>query len=106
MIDDFKAGEIIFNRILDILPYINEGGMLSSVNERFRILKYSKSGKFESHTDGLFPRELNDYYERSVFTLQMYLNDSNGGDTIFYHDKHFKSGEFACSPKNGRLAIF
>jgi prolyl 4-hydroxylase len=112
MIDDFKAAEIILSRIRDILPKINEGGILSCVNQRFRILKYSESGKFETHIDGLFPRDMDDYSERSVFTLHIYLSDSNGngGETIFYDNTGslFEKGSesFACIPKKGRLAIF
>jgi prolyl 4-hydroxylase len=107
MIDDFKASSMIFERIQNILPLFNEGGMLSSVNERFRILKYNKDGKFETHYDGLFPRDLDEYSERSVFTLHIYLNEgSNGGETIFYHNKLFEGGEFKCIPKKGRIAIF
>jgi prolyl 4-hydroxylase len=107
MIDDFKASDIIFKRIQNILPYFNEGGALSSVNERFRILKYRKGGKFEAHTDGLFPRTLKEFSERSVFTLHLYLNEgSNGGETIFYHNNLFEGGEFKCLPKKGRIAIF
>jgi hypothetical protein len=90
------------------LPYISEGGVLSSINERFRILKYVKGNKFKDHCDGLFPRTLDDKWERSVFTLHLYLNEgSDGGETIFYHPTHFgKEKQFKCVPKKGRIAVF
>ena len=109
MIDDFKAGEIILKRLENVLPTVNEGGILSSVNERLRVLKYSKNNEFKTHNDGLFPRELNGVSERSVITLQIYLNDNEkGGETIFYNDNLFKDskGEYRCQPKKGRVAIF
>ena len=49
-----------------------------------RIVKYEDGGHFEVHKDGTFV--VNDDV-RSVFTLQIYLNDDfEGGNTIFYDD--------------------
>jgi prolyl 4-hydroxylase len=107
VVNDLKASDIIFERIRNILPYFNEGGILSSVYERFRILKYNKHGKFTVHMDGLNPRICEGYSERSVFTLHIYLNEGTcGGETIFYNDKWLESGGFKCAPKKGRIAIF
>ncbi len=89
---------------------MSEGGVLSCVNERLRFLKYTEGNKFERHCDGLFPRKIKDgNLERSVFTMHLYLCDSEeGGATIFYDDDLFEStrGEFRCEAKKGRLAIF
>jgi prolyl 4-hydroxylase len=107
IINDLQASNIIFDRIQNILPYFNEGGILSSINERFRILKYNEGGKLKFHNDVLFPRIHNQYSERSVFTLHIYLNDVvKGGETIFYHNKWFTSEGLKCVPRKGRIAIF
>jgi prolyl 4-hydroxylase len=109
MIDDFKTSEIIIERIKNILPIVNEGGILSSVNERFRFLKYFPGNKFKNHSDGLFERKLTDHLERSVFTIQIYLNEeTTGGETIFFNEDLFEEtdGIFKCEPKKGRIVIF
>jgi len=107
MIDDYESAELIKSRIINILPFANQGGVLSSVNERFRFLKYSPGNEFKTHMDGRFSRTIRNYEETSVFTMHIYLNESSkGGETIFYDDKFFENGMFYCEPKRGRLAIF
>ncbi len=107
MIDDFGLADLLLKRVENTLPKANEGGILSSINERFRILKYNKNNQFKTHSDGLFFRQINEITERSVFTLLIYLNDNGKeGETIFYNKDFFESGEYRCKPKKGRVAIF
>jgi hypothetical protein len=107
MIDDFESTDIIKKRLINILPLANQGGILSSVNERLRFLKYVPGNKFETHMDGRFSREIGGLEETSVFTIQIYLSEGFlGGETIFYDDNFWKDGKFKCEPKKGRIAIF
>ena len=107
MIDDFDSAELIKERIINILPIVNQGGVLSNVNERFRFLKYSPGGDFKTHMDGRFSRQIGNFEETSVFTIHIYLSEgTKGGETVFYDDTFFEKGSFFCEPKKGRLAIF
>merc|ERR1712048_246728 len=74
------------------------------MNERFRFLKYSEPGqKFASHMDGCYEKNSQ---ERTVVTIQFYLNEGmKGGATTFFDDS-FKDGQYACVPKTGRAAFF
>ena len=107
MIDDFECAELIKERIRHILPIVNQGGVLSSVNERFRFLKYIPGNEFKTHMDGRFSRQIGNFEETSVFTLHIYLSEgTKGGETIFYDDTFFDNKTFNCEPKKGRIAIF
>lgn len=105
MIDDFKTADIILDRLSNVIPQVNEGGIIGSINERFRFLKYTKGNKLADHCDGLFPRNVNGIDERSVYTIHIYLNESeitNGGETIFYFEhENFKDNKHYCRPKKG-----
>src|SRR5687768_4661967 len=85
MIDDFELGKYIYNKCKDIMPMAYEGGSFDNINERMRFLKYDHPGaKFAPHCDGTFPRSKT---ERSVITMQIYLNEGmKGGETTFFSD--------------------
>lgn len=85
MADDFETAEYLFKRCKNLVPRACEGGLLLSINERLRFLKYDEPGNnFVKHCDGSFPRNT---YEKSVITIQFYLNeDMEGGETTFFDD--------------------
>lgn len=104
MIDDVNLAKYFLQRCEKFMPRAYEGGLLLSMNERFRFLKYDEPGnKFAPHCDGCYFR--NDY-EITTITVQYYLNEGmKGGETTFFHDS-FKDGKFACQPKRGRAVFF
>jgi len=104
MIDDPDLGRHIYNKCKDIMPMACEGGLLDNVNERMRFLKYDQPGaNFRPHCDGNFTRSNT---ERSVITMQIYLNEEmEGGATTFYSDV-FPDGKYQCIPKPGRVVFF
>src|SRR5690349_6648426 len=70
-----------------------------------RFTKYEEGDFFKPHKDGNFCRNDN---ERSIFTLQIYLNDKfEGGNTEFY-DTLDKNRKLLCSvkPVTGTAIIF
>ncbi len=97
MIDDTELSKYIYNKCKDIMPMACEGGLLDNVNERMRFLKYDHPGaSFKPHCDGNFMRSNN---ERSLITMQIYLNEEmEGGATTFYSDVfpgvHIPFGKF------------
>ena len=85
MVDDIDLANLIFEKCKNIMPLAYEGAHLVGVNERMRFLKYDHPGaKFEAHCDGSFPRS---NLERSLITLQIYLDEHmEGGETTFFDD--------------------
>jgi hypothetical protein len=85
MIDDVNLAKYFLQRCEKFLPRAYQGGVLLSMNERFRFLKYDQPGnKFAKHCDGCYWR--NDY-EITTITIQYYLNEGmKGGETTFFHD--------------------
>ena len=109
MIDDLEGLEKLFNRMKYLLPLANEGGILSSLSERWRILKYNPGDFFGRHCDGRHSQESNKFDEYSVFTSHIYLNDGSevdGGATTFFNKRFFESGKLDVEPKKGSVAIF
>ncbi|KAF2277886.1 uncharacterized protein EI97DRAFT_277040 [Westerdykella ornata] len=83
---------------------------MTRLNERARFLKYVGGEYFKPHGDGQYQTE--DGFERSYFTLHLYLNDGagkdgaeplEGGATVFHShcDKDLK-----VEPKVGRVLLF
>ena len=62
-----------------------------TLNETFRICKYTKGGYFFPHFDGGFDRGV---YNRSIQTFMLYLNDGfEGGNTNFFREEGEEEGE-------------
>mmetsp|Transcript_62988 Transcript_62988/g.73316 ORF Transcript_62988/g.73316 Transcript_62988/m.73316 type:complete len:317 (+) Transcript_62988:37-987(+) len=104
MIDDPLTAAYLFKRFQNLVPRAFEGGMLLSINERLRFLKYDEAGNnFARHYDGRFPRNK---YEASLVTIQLYLNeDMTGGETTFFN-KCFPGGKLSLNPKTGQVLLF
>lgn len=82
MIDDQSIADYLLEKCKLFMPAAYGGAVLVGVNERMRFLKYDHPGaKFKNHMDGTFAR---DEWERSMITIQLYLNeDMEGGHTTF-----------------------
>lgn len=116
MIDDCESAEFLLKKLYKYLPATCEGGIISGLNERFRFLKYGPGNKFEAHYDGVYERNK---HEKSLITIQFYLNDvKKGGATRFYDDDFpevFKNtlwfllnfkGFYDCEAKIGKMSFF
>lgn len=95
IIDDIDFAQVLFNRIKDYVPSSRDDGSgnewdIVGLNERFRILRYSKDHIFPWHYDGNFMRNSQ---ERSFMTIMIYLNDGGGVD--------FEGGSTLFRPGNG-----
>lgn len=112
IIDDVKFAKEIFERMQRYIPLeLTDDNFASwkavGLNERMRILRYTKGNFFSHHFDGSYKRN-ND--ERSFYTVMIYLNagggnDYTGGNTNFLHPVyHSRKTEFA--PKLGSCLIF
>ncbi len=92
----------LWDKIKDHLPSHYEGNRITCLNTHFRYSKYEHGMEFEQHRDGV-NQDKNGY--RSIFTLNIFLNDEfEGGETDFLDD----SGKLIVSakPKPGRGALF
>ena len=100
--------------LIDVKPYgfDNQGIWVPvGVNPCIRFTEYNKGGHFSTHKDGAF---VVDDDNRSILTLQIYLNDDfRGGETIFYErdlrDKKSEDEELqnaTIAPKKCRMVIF
>ncbi|KAK1828353.1 hypothetical protein QBC39DRAFT_265191 [Podospora conica] len=84
------------------------------VNERMRFLKYGKGQFFRPHTDAPFGETVDGKEFLTLFTIQLYLNDSQGavgegpeligGSTPFL--SRDESRRVDVHPKAGRVLIF
>ncbi|KAI9878367.1 MAG: hypothetical protein M1830_001110 [Pleopsidium flavum] len=83
---------------------------MTQLNERMRFLRYGAGQYFREHCDGTY---IAPNWERSFFTLHLYLNDSSsssadgplkGGATTFY--SYNMTDRLDVEPKNGRALIF
>ncbi len=115
MIDDHQIATLLFERLKDLIPTTwipghcarglvnthlckiqHSNGLklvLSGVNERMRLLRYSSGNFFHAHIDGFYIRPNQNshpnatiYSERGVITIQIYLTSNYiGGTTRFVH---------------------
>jgi Rps23 Pro-64 3,4-dihydroxylase Tpa1-like proline 4-hydroxylase len=103
LIFDKSKANFIFERIKKYIPTKWEGKRLKCLNERLSCLKYSPGEYFKPHFDGNYLRP--DESELSYITVQIYLNDTDGGETRFYD--RFSSQNFVdVIPKIGRVLLF
>ena len=102
IIDDVALAATIFERVKHTIPEVFKGRKVVSLNERLRFLRYKPGQKFEPHMDGTYERPNG---ERSMITLQLYLNEGcEGGSTVFL-DWNEKNHEEVV-PKIGQVLIF
>jgi len=97
---DKEFATLLFQRVHPFLP--NDNNYIS-VNPHFRITKYNPGGEFKLHRDTI---NQDDQFNRSHFTLIVYLNDDfTNGETDFYLDD-MKTLRQRVKPIQGRCAIF
>jgi prolyl 4-hydroxylase len=100
--DSESMALMLWNKIIPHLPTHYQGNRIMCLNRHFRYSKYEHGMEFGRHRDGM-NQDRNGY--RSVFTLNIFLNDDfQGGETDFFDD----SGNLIMSakPKPGRAALF
>lgn len=82
------------------------------LNERMRFLRYGPGEYFRTHRDGAYERPESGGKERTMFTLQLYLNEADeenplvGGATTFHDSIRQSEREHHVHPKCGRVLIF
>lgn len=120
MIDTDLATDL-WNRIKPYLPTTYRERKLLYLNNYFRFSRYREGGLFPVHCDGKNydagrPELTNGYSSESLFTLNIFLNDSesvtepliSGGATDFFNQD--QTGElvlrYSAQPKAGRAALF
>jgi len=102
--DDKILAAYIYEKCAKLVPLAYEGFRLTSVNERFRFLKYDHPGsKFGKHIDGSF---IKSDAECSLITLHIYLNEGFGGGETTFFDNMFKDSKLAIVPKTGLCLFF
>jgi hypothetical protein len=72
------------------------------LNEVFRFCRYGPGGVFGAHRDTNFSRSAR---ERSFMTINIYLNDTDGGCTRFL-DPNNREIIFPCQPQTGKALVF
>ncbi len=103
--------QMVYNRILKskFLPRMiiqeNMQWELSGVNSQFRFCRYLPSQHFSKHLDGRFI--LTDY-EKSFFTLNIYLNDNyeNGSTRFYLNDIDTSMITHSIKPYTGLAVVF
>ncbi|KAL8909077.1 MAG: hypothetical protein Q9207_000411 [Kuettlingeria erythrocarpa] len=127
--DDRDVMARIWNRVKDCVPDIwflkgmahvtgygpvkrREVLAMTRLNERMRVLKYTKGQYFRPHCDGSYVTPDGD--EISYYTLHLYLNEpesaapgeDTGGATRFHSLSWDESQYLDVKPKVGRVLIF
>lgn len=99
LIDDTYAQEL-YRRCVEYIP---KQFHIARANEYIRFSSYVPGGSFKIHKDGI---NQDSYGNRSVITVNIFLNDDfEGGETAFYHNIE-KPIRYQVLPKMGRAAIF
>jgi len=93
----------IYLKIKSYLPKTFNGNNIIGMNSRLSCLKYLPGEHFIAHYDGPFmdPETKN----TTCITVQIYLNDTNGGTTRFY-DEYDETIFIDILPKCGQVLIF
>jgi prolyl 4-hydroxylase len=76
-----ELANIVWNNIYDKVPQNHQGYEVYGINEGFRFYKYLTDQEFTMHQDIDFEKSA---YEKSFYSLLIYLNDNfKGGETTF-----------------------
>jgi len=103
IIVDRSLADYLFKRLKSIIPEFYKDHKLIYMNDHFRVSKYKPGEEFKMHRDGV---NVDSKGNRSVLTLNIFLNDKfDGGETDFFTDDR-KKVLFSCKPKAGRGALF
>ena len=112
IIDSVQVANVFWERIKPFIPeglYKKQDAQALGINERLRFLRYDKGGYFKPHNDGQYHREGVFPLEKSMLTIQLYLNEGfKGGQTTFVGS--LDDGTFERNvpvvPKIGSVLIF
>eukprot|EP00004_Rigifila_ramosa_P025704 TRINITY_DN775_c0_g1_i1.p1 TRINITY_DN775_c0_g1~~TRINITY_DN775_c0_g1_i1.p1 ORF type:complete len:238 (-),score=49.72 TRINITY_DN775_c0_g1_i1:22-633(-) len=102
IIDDAVLAAEIFARVQPWVPEELSNMVCVGLNERCRFLKYNPGDYFAPHMDGTYVRENG---ERSILTLQLYLNEGFGGGGTRFLD-YRGNVLYDCVPQTGSVLIF
>ncbi len=107
---DSELAKMIWKKVETLLPKVitvnNIEFKLECINDKFRFSKYDEGGSLPIHLDGYV---IDRNHFRSMFTLNIFLNDKEsgleeGGNTTFYtNDMEFKT---TIEPKAGKCVLF
>ena len=92
---DEAMAEALYQKFIPYLPVLEDGSRPVGLNELFRFYRYEGSQRFMTHRDGAYERNAS---EASRFSLLVYLNDTDGGQTEF--------GDLKVFPKAGKALVF
>lgn len=97
--------ELFFNKINDLVSYLNRTCFLGILHKEFHYAIYPKSTYYKRHIDTF----QND--DRRKLSFVCYLNEDgwlpeNGGELVLYLDENGKEAEKVIYPFPGRVVIF
>lgn len=107
-IDELQANEaemLFFNKINDLVNYLNKTCFLGILHKEFHYALYPKGTYYKRHIDTF----QND--DRRKLSFVCYLNEEgwlpeNGGELVLYLDENGKETEKVIYPFPGRVVIF
>lgn len=107
-IDELQANEaemLFFNKINDLVNYLNKTCFLGILHKEFHYALYPKGTYYKRHIDTF----QND--DRRKLSFVCYLNEEgwlpeNGGELVLYIDENGKETEKVIYPFPGRVVIF
>lgn len=103
---DHALAELLWDRIESYLPKL-DGCCASGVDSSLRFYRYVPGQKFNRHRDGSVT---NDQGETSKLSYLVYLNDCDGGETLFRDFVEVKGRrekfELRVDPKPGAALLF
>ncbi|CAH6421060.1 Hypothetical protein KVN_LOCUS118 [uncultured virus] len=103
IIKDKKLSDKLYIQLKSHIPIMFNGSKTICLNDHFRFSKYFPGEEFGLHKDGI---NQDSFGNRSVMTLNIFLNDDfSGGETDFYFDDQ-KKLRYSVIPKIGRGALF
>ena len=97
--------QLFFNKINDLVSYLNRTCFLGILHKEFHYAIYPKSTYYKRHIDTF----QND--DRRKLSFVCYLNEDgwlpeNGGELVLYLDENGKEAEKVIYPFPGRVVIF
>lgn len=100
-----KAESLFFNKINDLVSYLNRTCFLGILHKEFHYAIYPVSTYYKRHIDTF----QND--DRRKLSFVCYLNEAgwlpeNGGELVLYLDENGKEAEKVIYPFPGRVVIF
>ena len=101
IIDSIPFAQMLWNRLEPFIPKrLSDGWEVKGINERLRLLRYTKGDEFLPHTDGTYQNAAS---HMSKITILIYLNTGyKGGFTNF---KNNQGSWTAILPEVGMVAI-